>query len=366
MKVKTPTQLIANERIIILLSFIFLFYNKSIAQESFCREIAISYSLPSDPIEKEAYKKVVRDLTFIFSTLCSDCCSYISLVEVNEAVGRAEKTLEMVSEEGNTPVRIALREPKNLLSIQKTGFGAGHYQFFLKFEQLKKVPDKEKTYILGETRETSLIHFSEDELLSRKDITRKKEIGERLYSEIGINSKKLNDFLVKNDKEEKQTTVIDRPSEIFKYKLIYLKFIYGNWIEKDGLIGRLSEVIPIDLAAELSISPHIINLVTKEKQHIVLNEIAYQYENWGIYDHNTIAEMSKQSGANALLIGKITDAGDRKIMVAARIVMMDTGETKVEEYIIKPRHRFQKTVPYVKTIRALAKKICKNIESQKI
>lgn len=129
MKVKTPTQLIANERIIILLSFIFLFYNKSIAQESFCREIAISYSLPSDPIEKEAYKKVVRDLTFIFSTLCSDCCSYISLVEVNEAVGRAEKTLEMVSEEGNTPVRIALREPKNLLSIQKTGFGASTISF---------------------------------------------------------------------------------------------------------------------------------------------------------------------------------------------------------------------------------------------
>ena len=194
--------------------FLFLFSHTSFAQNSFCQDVAIAYALPADPMEREVYKKVVRDLTYILSTLSSDCCSYISLVEVNQIVGRAERTLEMVNEDGDIPVRVMLREPRNLLSIQKIGFGAGHYQFYLRFEQLDKVPDKENTYLLGETRETNQIHFAEEDLLSGNESGRKKELGGRLYKDLDIflQCKRLRVFLGANDGQE-HDIIIKGPSE---------------------------------------------------------------------------------------------------------------------------------------------------------
>ncbi|MCO6493267.1 MAG: hypothetical protein J5I98_32905 [Phaeodactylibacter sp.] len=185
----------------------------SSAQNSFCQDVAIAYDLPDDLMEREAYKKVVRDLTYILSTLSSDCCSYISLVEVNQIIGRAERTLKMVNEEGDIPVRVMLRAPGNLLSIQKIGFGAGHYQFYLKFEQLEKVPDKENTYLLGETRETKQIHFTEEDLLSGNESGRKKDLAGRLYKDLDIflQCKRLRAFLGAND-SQKHDIIIKGPS----------------------------------------------------------------------------------------------------------------------------------------------------------
>lgn len=214
MKVRTPIQRLAIEKkcSILLWCFLVLFSSsRSIAQNTFCQELAIAYALPDDAIERKAYKKVVQDLTYIFSTLSNDCCSYISLVEVNEMVGRAEKILEMVNEAVNTPIIVKLREPKFLLSVNKTGFEAGNYQFYLKFEQLYKVPGQKNAYTLEEARETSIISFTIEDLLTKNEDLRRKKLGKIIYRDIEVRCEKLKAFLG-IDESQLHTIIIKGPS----------------------------------------------------------------------------------------------------------------------------------------------------------
>lgn len=152
-------------------------------------------------------------------------------------------------------------------------------------------------------------------------------------------------------------------SENFRYKLIYTKFDLG---EKLTINERLTQTIPEDLTTELSKSKshYITNLVTRDIQDILLNEIDYQHENYAIYNDKTIVELGDQVGANALLWGKIDGFGGRKFKIDAKIALIRTGERQVEEYIIKGRYRLENTVPYAKAMRRLAKQMRVSIEGR--
>ncbi|MCB0595531.1 MAG: hypothetical protein H6557_02480 [Lewinellaceae bacterium] len=148
-------------------------------------------------------------------------------------------------------------------------------------------------------------------------------------------------------------------AEAFHYQLIYAKFN----LDKTKISNEsLAESIPEYLTTDLSRSPFITNLAIGDDQKKLLEEIEYQYDNFDIHDRKTISEIGKQVGANALLIGKISSSGDKKIRVDAKIAIIETRVKDIEKYIIRSGSKFGKTAPYTKAMRCLAKQIRKEIE----
>lgn len=151
----------------------------------------------------------------------------------------------------------------------------------------------------------------------------------------------------------------DAQAEAFHYRLIYTKFN----IDKTKIHNEsLARTIPDDLATDLSRSPFISNLAIGDDNKGILEEIEYQYDNFDIHDPGTIAKMGKQPGANALLIGKISSPGGRKIRVDAKIAIIETRVKDIEKYITRPERKFEKTNPYTRAMRCLAKRMRKEIE----
>ncbi len=178
------------------LAICFLFVCQIIfAQNQFCQDIAIAYSLPDSSIEQQHYKTVINDIAYVLSSLCSDSCTYINLVEINELLNYNEQTMGKVNDNLDAPIVIKFGTPKNLLTVYSVKSEINSYAFFIKIEELKKVNALENTYTLGKLKQTPIIHLKKKELLAASDLTRKRIIGEQLYFQIGIRCNDLKNFI---------------------------------------------------------------------------------------------------------------------------------------------------------------------------
>ncbi len=147
------------------------------------------------------------------------------------------------------------------------------------------------------------------------------------------------------------------------YRLIYIQFSYDN---PSPDFEKLARVIPERLTTELSNIPYITNLVTNDIQDTLFDIIHGQYQLASVYNKPTIVKLGKQVGANALLVGKITDhGGDNKFYIDAKIALLESGKFRVEESIIAAKSRFRKAVPLAKLMRKLSKKMRQDIEGKR-